>query len=133
VTELPLRSVIRPFWLAGAALMAADGVTTYVALSAFPEGAREGNPLGVWVIDQIGLAGMCALKILIGVLLVYRLAVISERGHRFTWMNRSLFLRKQPVEKVQRHAVWALCFSVVLMGIVVGNNIRAIVGLAQAS
>jgi hypothetical protein len=31
--------------------------------------------------------------------------------------------------KVRRNAAWALAFSLVLMGVVVGNNIRAIVTL----
>jgi hypothetical protein len=45
------------------------------------------------------------------------------------WLNRSLFLRKRPLWKVQRNAAWTLAFSLVLMGIVVGNNIRAILSL----
>jgi hypothetical protein len=61
--------------------------------------------------------------------MMWRLAATAERGHRVGWLNRSLFLRKRPLWKVQRNAAWTLAFSLVLMGIVVGNNIRAILSL----
>jgi hypothetical protein len=126
-----LRQMLRPFWLVGALLMMLDGLTTYIALSRHSEqGAREGNPIGIWAIDQFGLAGMCTLKVLIGVLMMWRLAATADRGHQFEWLNRSVLLRKQPSWKVRRNAAWALAFSLVLMGVVVGNNLRAIVTLA---
>ena len=93
---------------------------------------REGNPLGVWAIEQVGVAGMCTLKVLIGVAMVWRLAVTAERGHKYEWMNRGLLLRKRPIWQVRRNATWALAFSVLLMGVVVGNNVRAIIGLATS-
>ena len=126
------RSFIRPFWLVGATLMVADAVTTYLALSALgPSG--EGNPLAVWAIEHFTLAGMCIAKAIIGVLMVYRLAVLTDRGHRFEWMSR---LRprfwKGAVEewRVRRSAAWALAFTCLLMGLVVGNNIRAVLTLS---
>lgn len=130
--QLLARQLLRPFWCAGALLMMLDGLTTYIALTYFAEdGAREGNPLGVWVIDQIGVAGMCTAKVLIGVLMMWRLAIAAERGHRWSLLNRSILLRERPMWIVRRNAAWALAFSVVLMGVVVGNNLRAIVSLAM--
>lgn len=124
------RQLLRPFWFVGALMMMLDGLTTYIALTFHAEnGAREGNPLAVWAIDHIGVTGMCIVKVLIGVTMMWRLAATAERGHRVSWLNRSLFLRKRPLWKVQRNAAWTLAFSLVLMGIVVGNNIRAILSL----
>ena len=128
--EPTARQFLRPFWFVGALLMMLDGVTTYVALTFFADdGAREANPLAVWAIEHVGVAGMCTLKVLIGVVVMWRLAATADRGHRVDWMNRGLTLRKRPRWKVQRNAAWALAFSVVLMGIVVGSNIHAIVRL----
>lgn len=56
----------------------------------------------------------------------------AERGHKHDWMNRSLLLRPRPEWKVRRNAAWALAFSVLLMGVVVGNNVRAILSLTAA-
>lgn len=129
--SLTSRQMLRPFWLAGALLMLLDGLTTYIALTWHADaGAREGNPLGVWAIEHLGVAGMCTLKVLIGVAMVWRLAVTAERGHKYDWMNRGLLLQKRPEWKVRRNAAWALAFSVLLMGVVVGNNIRAIISLS---
>lgn len=126
-----MRQMLRPFWFVGALLMMLDGLTTYIALSRHSEqGAREGNPIGVWAIDHLGLAGMCIMKVLIGVLMMWRLAATADRGHRLAWLNRSVLFRKQPTWKVRRNAAWALAFSLVLMGVVVGNNLRAIATLA---
>ena len=124
------RQLIRPFWVVGAFLMMLDGLTTYIALTFFAEqGAREGNPLGVWVIEQIGVAGMCIAKVIIGVAMMWRLAAAADRGHRMRLLNRSLTFRNRPEWKVRRNAAWTLALSVVLMGVVVGNNLRAIVTL----
>jgi Domain of unknown function (DUF5658) len=124
------RQLLRPFWFVGALLMMLDGLTTYIALEFFGEhGAREGNPLAQWAIDHLGVAGMCALKVLIGVAMMWRLAATADHGHRFEWLNRGLVLRRRPRWKVQRNAAWTLAFSLVLMGVVVGNNVRAIVSL----
>jgi hypothetical protein len=125
--ELTVRQIIRPFWLIGAFLMMMDGLTTYFALSG-TEGAREGNPIMAAVMGAIGLALTCGLKGVIGILMVYRLAVISERGHRYEWMNRSVFLRKQSLTKVRKHAAYALAFTVLIMGMVVGNNLNVVLG-----
>ena len=124
------RQLLRPFWFVGALMMMLDGLTTYIALTFHKDdGAREGNPLAVWAIDHLGVTGMCVVKVLIGVAMMWRLAATAERGHRVSWMNRSLLLQKRPLWKVQRNAAWTLAFSLVLMGVVVGNNIRAIVSL----
>jgi hypothetical protein len=129
--EPTLRQMLRPFWFVGAALMMLDGVTTYIALRFHAaDGAREGNPIAQWAIDHIGLAGMCTAKVLIGVVMVWRLAATADRGHRLTWLNRGLSLRRKPTWQVRRNAAWALAFTLVLMGVVVGNNVRAIVSLA---
>ncbi len=128
--EPTFRQLLRPFWFVGALLMMLDGLTTYIALTFFAEeGAREGNPIGVWAIEHLGVAGMCTVKVLIGVAMMWRLAATADRGHRSKWMNRGIFLRERPEWKVRRNAAWALAFSLVLMGVVVGNNIRAIVTL----
>jgi len=112
-------------------LMMLDGLTTYIALTDHADaGAREGNPIAVWAIDHIGVVGMCTLKVLIGVLMIWRLAATAERGHRYKWMNRGILLRRLPEWKVRRNAAWTLAFSVLLMGVVVGNNVRAIISLA---
>lgn len=125
--EPTARQLLRPFWFVGALLMMLDGLTTYVALEFFAEeGAREGNPIGVWAIDRIGVEGMCAAKVLIGVAMMWRLAATADHGHRIEWLNRGLVLRRRPRWKVQRNAAWTLAFSLVLMGVVVGNNLRAI-------
>jgi len=124
------RQLLRPFWFVGALLMMLDGLTTYIALEFFSEeGAREGNPIGVWAIEHLGVIGMCAAKVLIGVAMMWRLAVTADRGHRIDWLNRGLVLRRRPRWKVQRNAAWTLAFSLVLMGVVVGNNLRAIASL----
>lgn len=126
------RQILRPFWFVGALMMMLDGLTTYIALTLHAEsGAREGNPIAVWAIEHIGVAGTCTLKVLIGVAMMWRLADTVERGHRFEWLNRGLLFRKRPTWKVRRNAAWALAFSLVLMGVVVGNNLRAIVSLSE--
>jgi hypothetical protein len=131
--QLTARQILRPFWFVGAFLMMLDGVTTYIALTFFADaGAREGNPIAVWALEHLGVAGMCTVKVVIGVVMMWRLAATADRGHRADWLNRGLTLRRRPRWKVQRNAAWTLAFSVVLMGIVVGNNIRAIVGLWTA-
>lgn len=128
---LSFRQMLRPFWLAGALLMMLDGLTTYIALTEHSDaGAREGNPIAVWAIEHLGVAGMCTAKVLIGVLMIWRLANTAEHGHRYQWMNRGLTLKPRPEWKVRRNAAWALAFSVLLMGVVVGNNVRAIISLA---
>lgn len=128
--EPTAREILRPFWFFGALLMMLDGVTTYIALTFFADaGAREANPLAVWAIEHVGVAGMCTIKVLVGVVMMWRLAATADRAHRTEWLNRSLLLRRRPRWKVQRNAAWALAFSVVLMGIVVGSNIHAIVTL----
>jgi Domain of unknown function (DUF5658) len=131
--EPTYRQLLRPFWFVGALLMMLDGLTTYLALTYHADrGAREGNPLAAWAIEHIGVAGMCTVKVLIGVAVMWRLAAAADRGHRISWLNRTIFLRERPMWKVRRNAAWTLAFSLVLMGIVVGNNIRAIVTLWNA-
>lgn len=128
--EPTARQLLRPFWFVGALLMMLDGLTTYIALEFFGDkGAREGNPLGVWAIDHLGVAGMCAVKVFIGVAMMWRLAATADHGHRVEWLNRGITMRRRPRWKVQRNAAWTLAFSLVLMGVVVGNNVRAIVSL----
>ena len=61
---------------------------------------------------------------------MWRLAQRPKRGHRVAWLNRGLFLRKRPSWKVRRNAAWTLAFSLVLMGVVVGNNLRTIINLS---
>lgn len=125
-----VRQLLRPFWFVGALLMMLDGLTTYIALTFFADaGAREVNPLGVWAIEHLGVAGTCTLKVLLGVFVMWRLATTADRGHRHEWMNRGVTLRRRPRWKVQRNAAWALAFSLVLMGVVVGSNLHAIVRL----
>ena len=127
-----VRQMLRPFWFVGALLMMLDGLTTWIALTFHAEdGAREGNPIGVWAIDHLGVTGMCVAKVLIGVTMMWRLVVAADRGHRFRWMNRNLFMRERPEWKIRRNAAWALAFSLVLMGVVVGNNLRALVSLSR--
>jgi len=124
------RQLLRPFWVAGALLMMLDGLTTYIALTYHhANGAREGNPIALWAIEHLGVTGMCVAKVLIGVTMMWRLAAAADRGHRVTWLNRSLFGQRRPSWKVRRNAAWTLAFSVVLMGVVVGNNVRAVVTL----
>ena len=111
-------------------MMMLDGLTTYIALTYQSDnGAREGNPLAVWAIEHIGVTGMCVVKVLIGIAVMWRLAATADRGHKASWLNRNLLLRKRPQWKVRRNAAWTLAFSLVLMGVVVGNNIRAILSL----
>ena len=112
-------------------MMMLDGLTTYIALTFFAgEGAREGNPIAVWAIEQIGVAGTCILKVLIGVAMMWRLAATADRGHKVGWLNRGLLLKRRPLWKVRRNAAWTLAFSLVLMGVVVGNNLRTIINLS---
>lgn len=129
--EPTFRQMMRPFWFVGALMMMLDGVTTYIALTFHADaGAREGNPIAVWAIDHMGVAGMCIAKVLIGVAVMWRLAAAADRGHRIRFLNRTILLRERPLWQVRRNAAWTLAFSLVLMGIVVGNNIRAIVTLS---
>lgn len=126
-----VRQLLRPFWFVGALMMMLDGLTTYMALTFHADaGAREGNPIAVWAMDNIGVAGTCILKVLIGVAMMWRLAAAADHGHKHTWLNRSILFRKRPEWKVRRNAAWALAFSLVLMGVVVGNNLRAIINLS---
>lgn len=128
-----IRQLLRPFWFVGALLMMLDGLTTWIALTFYAnDGAREGNPIAVWAIDHIGVTGMCVAKVLIGVTMMWRLAAAADHGHRHSWMNRNLLMRQLPEWKVRRNAAWALAFSLVLMGVVVGNNMRAIAGMWSA-
>ena len=123
-----MRAQLRPWWLLGALLMMLDGLTTWWALTFLTEaGAREGNPLGVWAIDRLGLAGMCVAKVIIGVLMVYRLACIAERGHRFDWMNRTWRGRRCTSRHAMTGARRSLYFTAVLMTLVVANNATIIV------
>lgn len=115
------RTTRRLLWIVGATLMLLDGLTTWAALTLITN-AREANPLGVWAIDNLTLAGMCAVKVLIGVVMVWRLAAVSEHGHRYDWMNRNLIFRRIPIDKVKRGAGRSLIFTVVLMSFVVTNN-----------
>ena len=125
------RQLLRPFWFVGALMMMLDGLTTYIALTFHAEnGAREGNPIAVWAMEHIGIAGTCVLKVLIGVAMIWRLAATADRGHKISFLNRGLLLRERPMWKVRRSAAWTLAFSLVLMGIVVGNNLRAIINLS---
>ncbi len=125
------RQILRPFWFVGALMMMLDGLTTYLALTFHADsGAREGNPIAVWAIEHLGLAGMCTVKVLIGVAMMWRLAATADRGHKIAWLNRGLLLRKRPLWQVRRNAAWTLAFSLVLMGMVVGNNLRAIISLS---
>jgi hypothetical protein len=126
------RELLRPFWFFGALMMMLDGLTTYIALTFHADdGAREGNPIAVWAIEHIGVAGTCTLKVLIGVAMMWRLAAAADRGHRLTWLNRGLLLKQRPLWKVRRNAAWVLAFSLVLMGVVVGNNLRTIINLSM--
>ena len=130
--EPSYRQLLRPFWFVGALLMMLDALTTYIALTYHSDsGAREGNPIGEWAIDQLGVPGMCIAKTLIGVLMMWRLATTAERGHKFAFLNRSLLMRRRPSWKVRRNAAWALAFSLVLMGVVVGSNLRTIISLSM--
>ena len=124
------RQLLRPFWFVGALMMMLDGLTTYLALTYHSEdGAREGNPIAVWAIEHLGVAGMCIVKVLIGVAVMWRLAATADRGHKVSWLNRNLWLQKRPLWKIRRNAAWTLAFSLVLMGVVVGNNLRAILSM----
>ena len=94
------RQMLRPFWFVGALLMMLDALTTYIALTYYSRlrpGAREGNPIGVWAIEHLGVAGMCIAKTLIGVAMMWRLAATAERGHRLAFLNRSLLFRQATV------------------------------------
>jgi len=125
------RQLLRPFWFVGALMMMLDGLTTYIALTFHSDsGAREANPIAVWAIEHVGIAGTCILKVLIGVVMMWRLASTAERGHKFAFLNRGLLLKERPVWKVRRNAAWALAFSLVLMGVVVGSNLRTIIDLS---
>jgi len=118
-------------WFFGALMMMLDGLTTYIALTFHADqGAREGNPIALWAIEHIGVAGTCILKVLIGVAMMWRLAATADRGHKVGWLNRGLLLKQRPLWKVRRNAAWTLAFSLVLMGVVVGNNLRTIINLS---
>ena len=53
--------------------MMLDGLTTWIALTFHAEaGAREGNPIAVWAIEHIGVTGMCIVKVLVGVAMMWR-------------------------------------------------------------
>jgi hypothetical protein len=126
------RQLLRPFWFVGALMMMLDGLTTYFALTFHADsGAREGNPIAVWAMEHIGVTGACIAKVLIGVAMMWRLAAAADHGHKYTWLNRGLLFRKRPLWKIRRNAAWALAFSLVLMGVVVGNNLRTIINLSM--
>src|SRR5262245_16987633 len=108
------RQLLRPFWFVGALMMMLDGVTTYIALTFHKaDVAAEGNPIAGWAIEHLGVTGMCVVKVLIGVAMMWRLAATADRGHKVGWLNRSLLFRKRPLWKVQRNAAWTLAFSLV--------------------
>ncbi len=79
--EPTYRQILRPFWFVGALMMMLDGLTTYIALTLHADaGAREGNPIAVWAMEHIGVAGTCTLKVLIGVAMMWRLGPGPGRG-----------------------------------------------------
>lgn len=130
---IDLRMVLRPMWWIGAALMTADAVTTWLAFdyaASLGLEAREGNPIAVWAVEHLGVTGMCVLKALIGIVMVHRLTLIADRGHRIRFLNRlhlTFWQGPKPLWQVQRSAVWMLALTLLVMGLVVGNNIRALI------
>lgn len=132
------RAMLRPFWFVGALLMMLDSLTTWIALTMAKNvsgiNAREANPIAVYVIDHLGLSGMCILKAIIGVLCIWRLAAVADHGHRWAWMYKIRpFWWKGPVslERVQVSGAYCLALSIMIMGIVVGNNLKAIADIAS--
>ena len=51
-------------WLVGMVFAIVDVLTTWYALTAL--GMHEGNPVGTWAIDNLGLSRALALRIIIG-------------------------------------------------------------------
>ena len=119
---LTTKQIIRPFWILAAALMVADATTTYIAFTAPGYVAVEGNPVMVAMFDQVGVGATMALKALIGVLACWFLAVRIERGRFF---EPRLF-KKVSNNAVRLVALYSLTFTLLLMGLVVGNNLRAL-------
>ena len=61
-----LRSDITPAlgWLVGMVFAIVDALTTWYALTVLD--MHEGNPVGTWAIDHIGLSRALALRVIIG-------------------------------------------------------------------
>lgn len=120
---LTVKQAVRPMWLLGAFLMMMDALTTYLAFTWPGMVAVEANPLMNAGFATIGVAGTMVLKALIGIGSVALLAYRSERGRFFQpWL-----LHKVSNDRVRQVAIYTLAFTVLIMGLVVGNNLRALI------
>ena len=131
MNELTVKQAVRPVWLLAALLMMLDALTTYLAF-AWPTGAygvAEANPLMVAGFAAFGVAGTMILKALVGILSVWVLAVRTDRGRFF----RPRIFKNVSNDRIRQVAMYTLVVSVLIMGLVVGNNIRAILMIAAGA
>lgn len=120
---LTVKQAVRPMWLLGAFLMMMDALTTYLAFTWPGMVAVEANPLVNAGFATIGVAGTMVLKALIGIGSVALLAYRSERGRFF----RPVLFHRVSNDRVRQVAIYTLAFTVLIMGLVVGNNLRALI------
>lgn len=124
------RQAVRPVWLLAAFLMMMDALTTYLAFT-WPTGAMgvaEGNPLMASAFGAVGVGGAMLLKALIGIGCAWVLAIRTDRGRFFD----PVLFKSVSNDRVKQVGMYALTFTVLIMGLVVGNNLRALALLAGA-
>lgn len=131
--------LIRPFWIAGAALQMLDALTTFIAIRFHSDGIYEANGFMNSVFQTIGLGPALVLKFVIGAGLFWKLARLAETGeHRVGLFNygigmthtaagrrRPAFVRKSQW-RIQRSSIMVMAFALCLMGAVIGNNLRVL-------
>lgn len=131
--ELTVQQLVRPLWVLVAATMMVDALTTGLAFTMLAQyDPREANPVFVWLFDRIGVVAAMTLKAVVGVVTVWflarRAANVTGKGDG----RGMLFIRKLPRWKIQRDAVWTMAVMFLVMGLVCGNNIRAVIVQAAA-
>lgn len=125
---LTVKQAVRPMWLLAAFLMMMDALTTYLAFTWPGMVAIEANPLMNAGFATIGIAGTMILKALIGIGSVWLLAYRSEHGRFF----RPVLFPRVSNDRVRQVAIYSLAFAVLVMGLVVGNNLRALLLMGAA-
>lgn len=131
------RSLIRPFFYAGALVQVADATSTYIALTFLPDAVREDNGLMASLMATFGVAGGMLIKAAVGVFVMFWLACTAEKGrYRFAWMNKGVTfdtdsrfrfsVYEKTESQVRSMALLMMASALTLTAMVVGSNIRVI-------
>jgi hypothetical protein len=96
-------------WLIGMVFAIVDALTTWYALTVLD--MHEGNPVGIWAIDHLGLSRALALRVIIGAVVLGLIAwgcVAPVPRHR---------------HMVHRACRWLMVGALVLWGFVAVSNV----------